>query len=462
MRLKLRDFDAESKSSCPITVGALQRVIPMEGIAAALRETGVCTQRKRKLGLEEIVWWVIAMNLFRSLSLRAVMEKLTEGDDWTDLDRDERRPGANALVYRRYQLGARPMVALFRRICRPMATAETQGAFRWGLRLMAIDGSVEDVPDTPETVAAFGRASSSRGKTAFPQVKGVYLVECGTHAIVDAGFWPYRTSERVGGFRLLRSVGPDMLVLWDRGFHDFDMLRIVRERGAHVLARLPAHVQPQKIRDLPDGSYLAWLLPSEYSRRKDGERLQVRIVEYTITDPTLEGYGEIHRIITTLLDPKIASAMEVACTSHERWEIELTIDEKDTHQRLAGLPLRSRKSVGVLQELYGLLIAPNAIRFLMHEAAQSTRTDPDRLSFTHALRVIQAATPYFQIADPAHLPQLYDKLLHEIARGRLPERRLRVNPRCVKRKMSKFPVKSTEQRPPPQPLRPFQQAIRLI
>jgi hypothetical protein len=51
---------------------------------------------------------------------------------------------------------------------------------------MAIDGAVDDVPDTPQNAAAFGRHTSDRGTSAFPQVQCVYLAECGTHAIVDA------------------------------------------------------------------------------------------------------------------------------------------------------------------------------------------------------------------------------------------------------------------------------------
>ena len=118
------------------------------------------------------------------------------------------------------------------------------------------------------------------------------------------GFWPYHTSERVGGFRLLRSVKPGMLVMWDRGLHDYDMLVQVRQRGAHVLSRLPAHIKPGVVQPLADGSYPAYLQPSDYHRRKQGERLLVRVIEYTITDPNLPGYGQIHRLVTTLLDPE--------------------------------------------------------------------------------------------------------------------------------------------------------------
>src|SRR5205085_633110 len=126
--------------------------------------------------------------------------------------------------------------------------------------------------------AVFGRHPGTRGDAAFPQLQAVYLAECGTHAIVDAGFWPCHTSERVGGFRLLRSLEPGMLVMWDRGFHDIAMLVAARQRGAHVLSRVPSHVKPQHIRSLADGSVLAALVASDNPRCADGTRVLVRLI----------------------------------------------------------------------------------------------------------------------------------------------------------------------------------------
>lgn len=253
-----------------------------------------------------------------------------------------------------------------------------------------------------------------------------------------------------------------MLIMWDRGFHDFDMVVNAQKQGAEVLGRLPSHVKPQRIRTLPDGSWLAYLRPSEYQRRKRGERILVRIVEYTILDPALPGYGERHRLVTTLLEPEAYPALDLACAYHERWEIEVVIDEVDTHQRLVGRPLRSLKPVGVIQELYGLLVAHYAIRFLMHEAACQADIDPDRISFVHALNVIHDAIPEFQMTTPEQLPQLYTRLLRDIVDGLLPERRLRSNPRAVKRKMSNFHLKRAEHQSWPQPTLPFRQAVGLI
>ena len=459
---KLREIKAESKFSQELSLPMIENIVPQATIAAVLAAEGRFTARERKLNLVVTVLLIIMMNLYTADAIGAVLEKMAQGLRYIWPDPDYQVPRASAVSYRRDQVGARPVVALFQHVCQPLAAPDTPGAFLFGLRLMAIDGTTEDIADTPANVAAFGRHESGRGPSAFPQVKGVYLVECGTHAIVDAGFWPVKTSERVGGFRLLRSVTAGMLLMWDRGFHDYDMFVQARQRGAHVLARLPAHVKPTLVRALEDGSYLAYLHPSAYQRRKKGERLLVRIVEYTITDPNLPGWDEAHRLVTTLLDPEAYPILELIGAGHERWEIEITIDEIDTHQRLLPGPLRSRKPVGVIQELYGLLIAHYIIRTCMYQAAQQAHLDPDRLSFIGAVRVLQQAGPEFQMTAPEQLPALYQRLLRDIARKRLPPRRLRSNPRVVKRKMSKFKLKRAEHQLWPQPtVRSFREAIEV-
>ena len=259
MGYKLREIAAESKFSQELALGAIAQAVPLSAISAALAEEAVCEQRERKLNMMTTVFVTIAMNLYARISIGEVLKKVAKGLRYIWSDPDYPVAKANAFCYRRYQLGPRPLANLFHRVCRPMTSAATPGAFLFGLRLMAIDGTVEDVPDTPENVAAFGRHPGDRGDSAFPQVQAVYLAECGAHAIVDAGFWPCRTSERVGGFRMLRSVAPDMLVMWDRGFHDFDMFQAVLRRHAHALGRLPAHVTPKHVRTLPDGSYPAYI-----------------------------------------------------------------------------------------------------------------------------------------------------------------------------------------------------------
>src|SRR5437867_5179477 len=285
MGFRIREIEAECKFSSSLPVEALSRAIPQAAITRALQQEAVGEARERKLTMSVVVWLVIALHLYTTLSISAVLRKLARGLRFIWPDPAIQLPRDSAIAYRRAQLGARPLVVLFHQICQPIATPQTRGAWLVGLRLIALDGTVEDVPDTPANAAVFGRHTTPRGSAAFPQVQAVYLAECGTHVIVDAGFWPCHTSERIGGFRMLRSVRRGMLVMWDRGFHDFDMIVAVRRRGAHILSRLPSNVHPQRIRTLADGSYLAYLYPSEYRRRKQGERVLVRVITYTITDP---------------------------------------------------------------------------------------------------------------------------------------------------------------------------------
>ena len=459
MGFSIREIDTECNFTRALTIDALSQVIPADTIDAVLAHERLKEVRARRLTAALTVWLVIALHLYPTVAISGVFRKLARGLRLLWPDPLIALPSDSAIAYRRQQLGARPVVALFKQLCRPLATCDTRGAWLFGLRLMAIDGTTEDVPDTPANAAAFGRHHNARGEGAFPQLQGVYLVECGTHAVVDAGFWPCHTSERRGGFRVLRSVQRGMLVMWDRGFHAYAMLAAARERGAHVLSRLPAHIKPLPLRTLPDGSVLAYLLPSGDQRRGRDERLLVRVINYTITDPALPGYGEEHRLLTTLLNPRLAPAHALACAYHERWEIEVVIDEIDTHQRLVGRTLRSLTPLGVIQELYGVLLAHYAVRALMHQAALSVDVDPDRLSFVHALEIVRDAVPEFQMVSVREQQALYQRLLHDIAAKRVPERRARSNARVVKRKMSNYKLKRPEHLRPAKPQGSFEDAV---
>ncbi len=137
------------------------------------------------------------------------------------------------------------------------------------------------------------------------------------------------------------------------------------------------------------------------------------------------------------------------------------IDEIDTHQRLVGRTLRSLTPAGVIQELYGVLLAHYAVRVLMHEAALRVEVDPDRLSFVHALEVVRDAVPEFQMVAEAHQGALYERLLQDIAAKRLPARRCRSNARVVKRKMSNFKLKRAAHYRPPKPQGTFADAVQV-
>jgi Insertion element 4 transposase N-terminal/Transposase DDE domain len=442
---------------------ALAAVVTPAAVEAAVAACGARERRVRKLPAAATVLVCIAMNVYAAACLGEVVARLVSGLRWLWPHPDAWRVSPGGLCHARARLGARPLVTLFKTVCRPLATRATPGAFLGRWRLMALDGTKWDVPDTPANARAFGRPASGRGVSAWPQVQVVALTECGTHAVCDAGAWRHDASEHAAARRLLRSVGPGMLLTWDRGLHSFDLVTATRARGAHLLGRVSASVQPEVVRTLGDGTQLVRLRPAQSRRRRAGAQALVRLLTYTLDDPARPGHGEVHRLVTSLLNPRAAPARALVETYHRRWEEELTFDELETHQR-PPRPLRSRTPVGVLQEVYGLLLAHYVVRAVM-AAAASTATPaplpPTRLSFLTALRLIRRAVPELQRTAPLDHPRLYRQLLADLVRCPLPPRRNRSYPRVVKQKMSNFRVKAPHHRPWPQPTRAFRDAIVL-
>ncbi len=163
--------------------------------------------------------------------------------------------------------------------------------------------------------------------------------------------------------------------------------RHARETGAHLLWRAKKHLRLDVLERFADGSYRSAIYASEADRRKRRRPLAVRVIEYQFEG--IDDAEEFYRLLTTILDPAQAPAVELAALYSERWEIEGALDELKTHLRGARIVLRSKTPELVRQEFYGLLMAHFAIRRLMHEAALRADEDPDRLSYLHAVRVVR-------------------------------------------------------------------------
>ena len=383
---------------------AIETAIPIEVIEQTIGNTKVREERKRKLPASLVVCLVIAMSLWSNDSMSCVLKNLVNGlsREWTKLGKYWKVPNSASISEARARLGSQVMSQLFKRVARPQATAQTPGAFLGGLRVMAIDGTVLDVPDSKANARVFGYPASRRGtQAAFPKVRLVMLIEAGTHLIVDALMCPYRIGERVRAKKLLRSVSEGMLLMWDRGLHSYAMVQATRAKDCDYLGRVPANVKFSVEQALDDGSYLSWIYPDGKSKKKGGTRIAVRVIEYTIDS----GQGQqSYRLITSLLDIGLFPALLLATQYHQRWEIENTIDELKTHLNGRKTPLRSLQPRAVVQEIYGWLLGHYAVRHLMFTAAQQAGISPLRLGFTGTLKVLRRAIADFQDIPSEELP----------------------------------------------------------
>jgi hypothetical protein len=444
----------------------LEQVIGPEDVRQALEDTGCFDYRRCRLTREVIFWVVLAMGILTDLPIRQVFKYARR------LRQGEATPHRSSLCLARQRLGLPPVRRLFERVVGLLATPQTPGAFYQGWRLMALDGTVYTVPDSPSNAAAFGRPSGGpRGDGAFPQVRKLSLVEVGTHvevAFVAKGIREPDSGEQRLAPGLFRHLRPDMLLVWDRGFFSYSLWKRVVTQGCQLLARVSSRLVLRPTQVLADGSYLAKIYPCESERNRDRQGLVVRVIRYTLDDPQRVGHGQEHVLLTTLLEAARYPAEELVLLYHERWEIELVYDEQKTHQNpwrvTKSADLRSQTPAGVLQELYALSIGHFVVRSVMTEAAATEGLDPDRLSFVGCLQILRCRLPECPAPTSAAFAEWYGALLWEVSRERTDDavRRNRINPRVVKVKMSKFKKKRPEHRPVPPLTKTFRESLVML
>jgi hypothetical protein len=401
--VQLKELSLTSPKIAPEDIlKVLAIAIPSETIEAAIKSTE--RQRQRMIPTHLVVALIIAMSLWSKDSIEDVLKNLVHGlsTQWIRLEQSWKNPSKSSISEARQRIGPQVMSHLFHSVARPLGTEQTPGAFLNGLRLMAVDGTVFDLPDTDANARVFGYPGTRAGTEAsFPKARLVLLVEAGTHLITDALLSPYRMGERRKALSLLRSVEPGMLLMWDRGLHSFKMVNASQKRGSHCLGRVPKNVKFEVVKTFEDGSFESWIAPDRQSKKKGAERIRVRVIEYTIEE---KGVEKTYRLITDLMDTTTFPALLLAQEYNQRWEVENTLDEFKTHLNGRKTPIRSKYPRGVVQEIYGWLLGHWAVRSLMFQAAQGQGLSPLRLGFTGTLKVVRRAMAQFQQSTPEEIP----------------------------------------------------------
>lgn len=383
-----------------ISIGVISKTFPLEKVNEILQMTGRVSQRQRDLPAHVVIYYVMALALFMQVSYREVLRCLLEGIEWLSIPGTKVKiAGKSGVSQARTRLGYSPVKELHDEVVKPIAKSDTKGAWYRQWHLVTLDGSTMETADNPENEEAFGRPGTSRGKSSYPQLRFVSLVENGTHVLFGTQLADYHTGEITLAKEVIPRLQAGMLCLADRNFFGFELWLKAHNTGADLLWRVKRNLVLPCHKRLPDGSYLSRIYPSTQDRYNDTSGVVVRVVEYMLDG--VSDSKEIYRLLTTILNYDEAPAHELAALYHERWEIETALDELKTHLRGSRMQLRSKTPDLVRQEFYGLMMTHFAVRGLMHEAAIKGDTDPDELSFIHAVRVIRRKLPYFVAIPPS-------------------------------------------------------------
>jgi hypothetical protein len=450
---------------CPAGLGVLTGEISPGMVDQVVELAGCGEKRRRLLPARTVVYFVLGLCLFSGADsmappgYRSVMRWLTNG--LRHLDGVVVLPTSSALTRARQRLGVRPLELLFGLRRGPLAAAGTPGAFAFGLRLVAWDGTGIDAADTAANAAAFGGVQGGG-----PQLRLLALIECGTHALIDAVFdGVARASEHKLARRLLPALGPGMLLLADRNFPGWELWGLAAGTGADLAWRIKKNLVFPPLAVLPDGSFLSVMpTPAENLRlgqaraagrvppgRPEGHT--VRIIEYTITARAAGGTTrtEPFRLATTLLDHQRAPAADLAALYHQRWESENGYAELKTRLRGAAFILRSKSPELARQELFAFLTVYQALCTLKAQAAQQAGIDPDRISFTVTVRVARDHAASHALLTPHTLGLARRQAISDLLADILPRRRDRYYERIRKQPKNNFPaMKRGHQRQPSQ------------
>lgn len=374
---------------------ALQ-VFPEEEVRRILQETGRASRRERKLPAYLVVYYTIALGLLVGVGARDVLRRLLQ----RPRERFRLTLATEAAISKaRQRLGVEPLIRLFEECVRPIATKIVKGAWFRGRLIVALDGSTLKVLDTPANVRAFGKPPSSRGETVFAQIRWVGLAEIGTHVLFAVEMAGWRVSEYALAQKLLRHLRSGMLCLADRGFYGFDIWERAVSTGGDLLWRVQKQIPLPRLQRLSDGSYLSEVRPRSTERKaRRSKAIPVRLIEF---DVTVRGKREHYRLITNIMDPRQAPAIELATLYARRWGIETIFDEIKGHLIPDTPVLRSKVPELVRQDFYGLLLAHFGVRKLMLEAAREEGLDPSELSFVHALSVVICRLPEMVSFSPS-------------------------------------------------------------
>lgn len=384
-----------------INIGVLTSRFPVNDIKQVLKDTGRQSRRVRDLPAHVMIYYVIALALYRAEPLREVLRLLLEGlRAILGFQVKVVAAGKSGISQARSRLGEEPVKRLYEQFAKPIATPDTQGAFYRGWHVVALDGFSLEVADTEENRRGFGLPGSPTAtESVWPLIRGVGLVEVGTHVIFGSVLDAYSTGEVTLAKQVVPHLRPGMLCLADRYFPGYKLWKQAVETGADLVWRVRQVIYFEEEERLPDGSFLSRFYPGRQKGKPGREGIRVRVIDYQVLGP--ERKEESIRIISSILDWKEAPAEELAQLYHERWEFETALDEFKTHLRGARTVLRSQTPELVRQECYGLLLAHFALRGLMHEAAQRGGRDPDRISFVHTLRIVRRTLPRFAAIPPS-------------------------------------------------------------
>ena len=365
-----------------VRLGELERHLG-DGVIEAIAGTALAEgrlkqrQRRRIMSYPLVIRLMIAMALMPDASYCEALARLAGLLADIPFILEWHVPTEKVITQWRLPVPADVMEGIFWQAAGPLIDdAEPSAVLVAGMMVLAADGMLVNLADTPANRAMFGSTGTADGSSPFPQLRVVALTARAGRAMLGAILGGSRAGEQTLLKRLVKRR-PDLfagrVTCFDRNFPGYDLITAILAAGGHVIARVKEGIslgfQDGPDRGwLPDGSRLTWL--NAPSGNKE-DRLPVRAAEHNAIMPSGDGTEEVSQtctVITTLLDHESAPADQVREAYLTRWSASETTFGEDkaaitgAGNRTCGPVLRSGSPRLVIQEAWAWLTATHLVR----------------------------------------------------------------------------------------------------
>lgn len=418
-----------------IPFAALAEVLTDEEIETICRQLGHLW-RERRLPPAITVRSMVYRSLHRNQSIQTLLADMAAGD----LQR--KAPTDAAWCQARSRLPATLWPELIQHSSQHLIDSVGDQFLYWGRPVFLVDGSTVSMPDEPELVETFGYANTKHGLSRFPVARLTFLVRGGVQAVCDYKMGHYRTSEDAQFNQMWPAIPNGAICLFDKKFCSFYNLAKLRQRRISVISPLHQRRAPHKLikagKRIGSNQWLVRLDLAPQLRKRYQDDSLPRYVQVRLIRASFRRNGQRKRLwlVTTLLDPQRYSRSSIIKLYRQRWEIETRIGSLKTTLQMN--VLQSKKVENVYSEVAATVLAHNLVWTLIHQTAQHTHIDADRISFLGAVRTILAFSLELQTATPTERLMIHTAMLHHIASQTNDYRPDRIEPRLIKRQTRKF------------------------
>lgn len=240
--------------------------------------------------------------------------------------------------------------------------------------------------------------------------------------------------------QLIPQTPDHSLTLFDKGFYAVGLLHAWQSTGTEIrwMLRLRKGTQYRVVRSLGAGQELVELQLSPQAKEKwqdTADTLTARLISKEFNRVKIQ-------ILTSMCDPLRYPKADVVDLYSHRWEIEHGFREMKQHLLNNELTLRSKKPELVRQELWGVVLVCNLLRFMMAQRAYNLKdVEPYQMSFKQSALYLRSHLSLLPGISPGKIPRIIEELMAIDPGLVLPERRVRHYPRAVKKRPQRYPLR---------------------